>query len=209
MTLSVCINTVAGSPHSKHVMSSSDVPYSLRGYALQQFILPSYVTHPMIDEVVIVGQWHAGEGYLYIKQANKYHNWMDCVQQRQVAFERSSGDILVFQHDDHILEPRAIAIALQLFKENPEIDVLSPARFSRVIEFEGREINSGQDDGYIDGHCAFYKRAVIEKCPWKDVPLEFTLDMYHTMQIVNAGFKIGYSKDVFVWDVEPGAIPWQ
>lgn len=203
MTTSMIINTAAEAPHAKHVNSSGGVPYSWRAYALQNFILPAYIESPLIDEVIVAGHWHSGRGYSYVPVEAVHFNWADCIAQRQAGFEVASGDTLIFQHDDHLLERHPALTAIF-----PDIGVVSPDRFTRARLVEGERLNSGAANGYIDGHCAIYKRKVIERCPWKDVPMKFVVDKLHTEQIVAAGFKIVWTETIRVQDVEYGATPW-
>ncbi len=199
MSISVCINTAALAPHAKHVMSSGGVPYSWRAYALKNFILARYCSDPKIDEVIVAGVWEEGEGYTYVPVPPKHFNWSDCIAQRQAGFEASKGSVLVFQHDDHF-----IAGVPKDFSS----DVLSPARYTRARVFAGERLNAGEAEGYIDGHCAIYKREVIESCRWADVPAQFTMDMAHTNQIRAAGFNIVHTDTVRCWDCEHGSEPW-
>ena len=204
MTTSLIINTAALAPHAKHQLSSGKVPYSWRAYALQNFILPAYIENPFIDEVIVAGHWREGAGYTYLPVEAVHFNWGDCIAQRQAGFEAASGDTLIFQHDDHLLDLKE----QPLVKPMGVTDVISPDRFTRARRMEGERLNSGWADSYIDGHCAIYQRKVINKCQWKDVPLKFVMDKLHTEQIVAAGFKIMWTETIRVQDVEYGASPW-
>ena len=199
MTTTLIINTAALAPHAKHAISSGKVPYSWRTYALQNFIIPTYVNSPWIDQLIVAGHYRAGVGYEYVPVEPEHHSWADCIPQRQAGFERATGDTLIFQHDDHLLELTEAAF--------PEADVVSPDRKTRTLDPAGERLNSGWGK-YIDGHAAIYRREVIERCPWKDVPTVFTLDMEHTKQIQDAGFKVMWTEKVVAWDVEYGATPW-
>lgn len=201
--ISLVINTVAGAPHAKHVMSSGRVPYSWRAYALRHFILPHYIQDPNIDEVIVAGVWFDAPGFTYVPVEPFSFNWADCIDQRQAGFEAASGNKIIFQHDDHILWTKDLARITAM-----EGDVISPARCTQAREFVGERLNDGSRDGYIDGHCAMYSREVIKTCPWGAVPRTFTLDKSHTKQIQDAGFDIVWTDAVRCWDVEHGATPW-
>ena len=202
--ISLCINTAAGASHAKHIKSSGGVPYSWRAYALKHFILPAYIRDPSIDEVIVVGIWEEGDGYTYVHVPPEHYSWADCIAQRQAGYEAASGSMLIFQHDDHVMEP----LDTQRITAMEFGDVISPARYTRTRVFAGEPLNDGSNGGYIDGHCALYKRKVIETCPWKDVPVTFTMDVKHTEQIRAAGFNIHFTDVVRCWDVEFGATPW-
>ena len=222
MNISVCINTAALAPHAKHVMSSGGVPYSWRAYALKNFIIPRYCSDSYIDEVIVAGIWEEGEGYTYVPVPPVHFSWKDCIAQRQAGFEASSGDVLIFQHDDHVLEHAYVLIdprdQTTVFlshymspmgtMDNKQYDVLSPARYTRARTFAGERLNAGEAEGYIDGHCSIYRREVIESCRWADVPAQFTMDQAHTRQIQAAGFNIVWTDAVRCWDVEHQSTPW-
>ena len=209
--ISMVINTAAGAPHAKHVRSSENVitpgvakvPYSWRAYALKHFILPSYIRDPSIDEVIVSGIWEEGDGYTYVHVPPEHYSWADCIAQRHAGYEAASGSMLIFQHDDHIMEPADTARMTAM-----ESNVVSPARYTRTRNFSGEKLNDGSTERYIDGHCAMYERRVIAKCPWNEVPTVYTLDKEHTKQILAAGFTIDFSGIVRCWDVEHGATPW-
>ena len=204
MTTSIIINTAADAPHAKHVNSSGGVPYSWRAYALQNFILPTYIESPFIDEVIVAGHWHEGTGYTYLPVEAVHFNWADCIAQRQAGFEAANGDTLIFQHDDHLLGLEERFVPARFLAAA----VISPDRFTRSRDVAGERLNSGWGQ-YIDGHCAIYQREVIERCPWKDVPVQFTMDMAHTAQIQDVGFRVHWAPEVKVWDVEYGSQPWK
>jgi len=202
--ISLIINTAALAPFAKHSLSSGKMPHSWRAYALQNFILPSYVEGCEIDEVIVAGRWCEGEGYTYVPVPAVHHSWADCIAQRQAGFEESTGDILIFQHDDHLLDLASLNDVMPMMAA----DVLSPARYTRLRNVAGERLNDGSRDTYICGHCAIYKREVIERCPWKDVPVKFTMDVEHTNQIRDAGFEIAWTDMIRIWDTEHGATPW-
>ncbi len=208
--ISVCINTAALAPYAENALTSGGVPCSWRAYALRTWILPRYVTDSYIDEVIVTGSWEEGEGYTYVHVPPVHFSWKDCLAMRQAGFEASSGDVLIFQHDDHVLspEPDPFSIVGGIYTAICGADVLSPARYTRARTFKGERLNGGEAEGYINGHCAIYRSEVIERCPWKDVPVQFTLDVEHTKQIKAAGFNVVHTDTVRVWDVEHGSSPW-
>jgi hypothetical protein len=176
----------------------------MRAYALRNFLIPRYVDEPAIDELIVAGEWEEGEGYTYVPCPSTYFNCRDALAQRQAGFEASTGDVVIFQHDDHLLESR-----YQLRQElNDGADVVVPGRWTRLRDPDGEPLNNGYPD-YISGHCALYQRAVIERCPWKDVPPEYTWDQAHTQQIRAAEFTIVWARHLTCWDVEMGSTPWQ
>ena len=87
--ISLIINTAAGV--SRDIKSSGGVPHDRRGYALRNFILPSYTVSGMFDEIFVVGEWESGEGYEYIHCPSEHFSCVDALQQRQAGFEASNG----------------------------------------------------------------------------------------------------------------------
>ena len=204
MTITLIINTCADL--QEQVISSGRVPYGWRAYALQNFILPAYCAESTLDEVIVVGDWHEGEGYKYIPcPVSDHKSGVDSIPQRQVGFEAATGDILIFQHDDHFLDLGSLNNVMP----SMPADVLAPARYTRLRNIDGERLNDGSEAGYVNGHCAIYKREVIETCPWNKLPEVFPLDIEHTKQILAAGFTIKWTDDIQVWDVECGAEPWK
>ncbi len=203
--ISLIINTCAEGPISKSIVSSRGFgqPHAQRAFVLQNFIIPQAIER--FGEVIVVGEWHEGKGYTYIPCASKKFDCTDALEQRQLGFEASVGDIIAFQHDDHIFEGPLWPIDEQLF--GPE--VLVPERRTRLRHTEGELLNNGMAKGYISGHFAFYGRNVLEQCPWKDVPKVFTWDEEHSKQIKAAQFSTNWSFIHKVYDVEMGATPWK
>jgi len=198
--LSIIINTCAGGPRAEEVCGSGgkSLPHACRHYALRNFIIPRACT--LSPQVIVVGEWESGP-YEYIHIPSRHFNCADALAQRQAGFEAARGNWLLFQHDDHIVDalwPSAKFGA----------HVASPRRWTHLRLAEAERLNDGEDDGYICGHAALYRREVLERCPWGNVPPVFTWDVAHTRQIVAAGFKIAW--DAFdVYDVEFGGEPWR
>lgn len=208
-------------------LSSGKQPYANRAYLLRNFIIPQAVANPVITEVIVAGEFEEGNDYEYVPYKGIYNNCADALLQRQVGFEASNGDtsigdIVIFQHDDHLLDFDAITLSLML-------DVVSPARYTRLRNSAGERLNGGEPRpcpdpkncrehlgippcgsiGYISGHCAIYRRKVIEVCPWSNVSPTFAWDGSHTKQIREAGFLIDWSTENKCWDIEYGSEPWQ
>lgn len=216
--ISLVINSCALGAQSRSVLSSGKQPHEQRAFALRNFILPAALADPTFDEVIVVGEWEPGNGYTYIEVPSEHFSCVDALQQRQVGFERSRGDVVVFQHDDHIFTQTKLGYSIGLydligpFPDQP--DVIVPARYTRLRNVNGERLHNGQPpvvaaEGYISGHCAIYRREVLEACPWGDVPKQHTWDVAHTAQIRAAGFTIEWSEVLRVYDVESGSTPWR
>jgi len=256
--ISVIINTCC-LEGAMYQLSNAKQPHAQRAYALSNFILPQYIADPYIDEVIVVGTFEESPDFTYIPCPSKHFSWEDCLEQRQLGFEASKGDVLIFQHDDHVLEPMIVdsdhsprGMCLEgsdlIGPFDDQADVLSPSRYTRLRNVNGERLNNGEPTqptiklndtpeakellktvkkaaqgcpkwvesrieakakGYISGHCAIYRREVIEACPWNMVPHVWTMDIEHTKQIRNAGFKIVHTDAIKVWDCEWGSEPWK
>ena len=230
MSISLVINTCAGGPKAAETLSSGRQSHMQRSFALRNFILPAALADPTFSEVIVVGEWEPGDDYIYIESPSEHFSCVDALAQRQAGFERSTGDWIVFQHDDHLLDNPIVdydeVTALhKVDRIKQKFDVLVPARYTRLRNVNGERLRNGEctkheklgcfrcfDEreckSYISGHCAVYRREVLEKCPWGDVEKVHTWDCVHTKQIRGAGFVIEWSSALKVWDVEAGSRPW-
>ncbi len=222
--ISLVINTCAGGPKAAETLSSGRQSHMQRSFALRNFILPAALADPTFSEVIVVGEWEPGDGYIYIEVPSEHFSCVDALAQRQAGFERSTGDWIVFQHDDHSMNNYVWDVTHSLLQwiHLTEADVLVPARYTRLRNVNGERLYNGEPhtgpdssarsgplfDGYISGHCAIYRREVLEKCPWGGVEKVHTWDIEHTKQIRDAGFTIEWSDALRVYDCEAGSRPW-
>lgn len=209
MSLAICINT-ACMESSGAKNSQGTVAHERRAYALRHFIIPAYLASPFVHEVIVTGSFVPGDGYLYLNVPSRAFNCTDALAQRQAAFDASTSDVLVFQHDDHLLEVRDIARLEHMIRS---ADVIVPARYTRERVQAGERLNNGEPSaastGYISGHAAIFKRAVLDVCPWQAVPRVHTWDNELTQQVMAAGFRVTFDASVAVYDVEFGGRPWE
>ena len=196
------INTCATGPKAAETLSSGKQPHAQRAFVLRNFILPAALADPTFLEVIVVGEWEPGNGYIYIEVPSVHFSCVDALAQRQAGFERSTGDWVVFQHDDHLFENSEDMTFT-------DADVIVPSRYTRLRDVNGERLNNGKEQGYIAGHLAIYRREVIETCPWSEVPKHFSWDMEHTEQIRAAGFNIEWNEALRVYDCEAGSHPWK
>ncbi len=209
--ISLVINTCAGGPKAAETLSSGRQSHIQRSFALRNFILPAALADPTFSQVIVVGEWEPGNDYIYIEVPSERFSCVDALAQRQAGFERSTGDWIVFQHDDHMLENNIVST----INNSNGADVLVPARYTRLRDVNGERLFNGEPEqppnppeGYASGHCCIYRREVIERCPWSAVPAVHQWDREHTKQIREAGFVIQYSDALRCWDVEAGSAPW-
>jgi len=206
MKLSVIINTCALEDNDTKSSGGKGPTHAGRAYALRNFILPRYIADPLVDEIIVVGTWGFSEEYTYIPMPSVYKSCTDALLQRHAAAQAATGDILIFQHDDHMFS--SLDTMQDIFL-HVDTDVLSPARYTRLRSVSGERLNNGEQHGYISGHGTAYRREVIEQCPWGDVPPVFTWDIEHTKQIRAAGFNPVWSEDLQLWDCEFESEPWK
>ena len=128
-------------------------------------------------------------------------NILDVLRQRQAGLIHATGDILVFQSDDHIVfddlnlvEPLMRAL---------DADVLVPSRWTRIRGIP-EPLNDGRREGYAPFHCAAYRRRVLDECPWMVADGEpISLDVRHSNAMKLAGFRIVWTDELQVYDIEP------
>ena len=206
MTISLIINTCCLGPRAEAVLSSGKQPHNLREFLLKCFIIPKAIESPAIDEIIVVGEYEPGEGYTYVHSPSVYFNCRDALHQRQAGFEASHGDVLLFQHDDHLVTGSLPPASAFLGPEN--VGVVVPERQTRMRLWTGEQLPSGQGL-YIMGHAACYLREVLERCPWGDVLKYFDWDRAQTHQIRQAGYAIAWTDRLIAWDIEMGSKPWE
>ncbi|KKK49150.1 hypothetical protein LCGC14_3137930, partial [marine sediment metagenome] len=134
MKLSLVINSCARGSKAAETLSSGRQPHVQRAYALRNFILPAALADPTFDEVIVVGEWEPGNGYIYIEVPSVHFSCVDALAQRQAGFERSTGGWVVFQHDDHSMNNYVWDVTHSLLQwiHLTEADVLVPARYTRL-----------------------------------------------------------------------------
>lgn len=206
MRLSCVINTCALGPRAAATASATNgAVYAARRFALGNFIIPAYLEDDYISEVIVVGEWCEGEGYIYIHSSSRYFSSDDAIAQREAAAKVATGDIIVFQHDDHILHPKAAKELVTT--EMDGADVLVLPRFVRSMLGDLAKPNgSAATPPYIGGHCAAYTSDAITKVPWRAIPAVREWDQAQTMLMRAAGLNIRWPTNTpRVYDCEVGA----
>lgn len=200
--LSVVVNTAALGEHAE-VESSGGVPHSEREYLLNTWILPRLIQDDLVDEIIVSGEWREGEEWIYVESTSEHFGPEDALKDRQLGFETSSGDVIIFQHDDHILGPDATRLA-----KARSWPVVSPSRWTRMRDPTGERLNEGWSDGYLHGHAIVMEREVCKEVPWGEVPKVFTWDVEQTKMLLDAGYKPMMDSEMRVYDIEFGSEPW-
>jgi len=199
------INTIALA-RDAHRPSSGHRPYHERAWLLRNVLLPWYQTLGLFDEIIVVGAFETGDGYTYVPCEAVHHSVADALIQRQRGLEASRGsadDWLLFQHDDHLWDPKNAV---------PSVDscpVLSPSRWTRARQGGiGEPLNDGHSDGYVNGHACLMRRWAATKLQWATVAPVFTWDIEMTRRCGESGIRWRYAPEYKVYDVERGSTPW-
>lgn len=178
--------------------------YAGRAYALRNFILPLYRRQPF-HEVIVSGVWapEPRDPYTVLFVPTEHHNILDIVSQRQAGYKVSTGDVLLYQGDDHVIFDD-IALVEPLMRAL-DADVLVPARWTRLNRRE-EPSNDGRMEAYVPFHCAFYRRHVMEVCPWGELLGEpHSLDVRHSEMMKKKGVRFQWTDELRAWDIElPG-----
>ena len=213
MSVAVIVNTAALGPQSRDVLSSGKVPHKARVKLLENVLLPRLCAEPLVDEVVVVGEWRPpepDERWLYIPNASQNFDCTDALAQRQAGAEFTTSRLLVFLHDDHVPASDFFKVLVQKYANNGHWDVLVPERRC----WKGDEevlLNNGRMELYVMGHACVMRREIWQDVPWTDVPQVFTWDIGHTLLLRKACARIEYVNDLIVYDAETtlGAEPWR
>lgn len=198
MKLSYVINTCAADPY---VRSSRRKHHFERGAQLEQRIIPAAIANA--DEVIVAGQWHKGSGYIYDSVAPFRRDRRDALYQRESGARLSTGDILVFGHDDHAVG-EGFGLTLRrnwLQPESEEWDILVPKRTHALT---GADMNNGSAESYMGGHVLVMRRWLWAAVPWTCVDTEYW-DLTLTRIWREAGATIVFTTDLECFDLEATA----
>ncbi len=149
----------------------------------------------------MVGEWQEGNGYKYIKSKSKYFSCVDALDQRHKASKEVTGDIVVFQHDDHVMD-MTMPYRLKNSDIWDDLDVVSPTRLRRETTGLVR-LENGSGEDYIGGHCSVMTAEALRLAPWNKVYKVHTWDVAHTLLLMEKNLRLGFAEDIFVYDVEP------
>jgi hypothetical protein len=198
LKISLIINTACADP----VVRQRNNPfraacYGERAGLLEKEILPRSAG---FDEVVVAGSFppQLKERFPLVRfvpvPPQRRDRW-DALFQREVGARFTTGDILVFCHDDHAPDDRLAAFLREL---PPDIDILVP---KRVHLRTGAVLENGKADGYMGGHCYAMRRWIWASVSLTLAPNEYW-DVYLTPIWKNAGANIVWSDDAIHYDCE-------
>lgn len=201
--VSIVINTCAGSKNPRVLAQKGSFgnpgkhPYAVRAAKLER-ALERYKSEPV--EVIVVGEWHEGEGYTYVESPGVHNDPTDQIPQRHTGAQAAQGDIVVFLNDDHFLDGAAL-----LVEEMRDTDVGAFKRFAKMPT-EEVTLPTGWAS-YVHGHGCAMTREALRKMPWSAVTTLIQCDVIHTQLCRDAELKIKQLERPFLWDIEVGDLP--
>ena len=158
------------------------------------------------DEVVVVGEYHAGEGYRYLEVPPLTQSTTDALVKRDVGTLATTSDWLFYVCDDHAVRK------LGTVPTDPTM-IGVPARYCHVENMTVL-LNMGLDERdpdspYCGGHAGLYSRPLIQSHPWSTMPHDRLWDLYASRIFVRAGATLKSLPDWEIEDLEPEAHPWR
>ena len=113
----------------------------------------------------------------------------------------ATGDVLVFCHDDHVPDSHSVEILRNHYGYNMhQNDLLIPKRLHAIT---GEELNNGQADDYMGGHCLAMHRSLWAEVPWTSTDLIFW-DVTMTRLWREAGANLIWHDELIHYDLEAG-----
>jgi hypothetical protein len=179
---------------------------------LDELVLPSVLAQGF-DEVVVIGDYHSGDGWRHLPFAPLLGNTIDAQFKRDVGAVATSSEWLFYLCDDHRVHPdfsKDLAAFMQEHHPTQQ-DVIVPARF---CERNGEKIglNMGWPGylghAYCGGHGGIFPRKAIREIPWSVAPWDPQWDFYHSRFLQERNYNFHYmSGTCMIEDIEGGE-PW-
>ena len=192
--ISLIINSASKDPALVGGNMYRATPYSARYGMLKDRILPSLGG---FDEVIVCGVFEPGTGWRYVPMKPRRRDRRDALHQRDLGAAYSTGDILVFCHDDHA-PAHDFADQLRALADDPSWDLIVPERRHGVTD---AVLNNGRAENYMGGHCLAMRRWLWAEVPWTSVDTEYW-DTTMTRLWREAGGKIVWSDTLIHYDLE-------
>lgn len=177
---------------------------------LDELVMPSVVAQPF-DEIVVVGDYHSGEGYRHLPVKPLWGNTCDALVKREVGVAATNAATLVFLCDDHRLAPKFVEnlVAANL----PESAIGVPSRFCvRGQEVIGLNMGiPGYPTGdYCGGHAGVFSRKCVQDFPHCLGPFHPNWDHLRSRIHVQRGYELVPLPDCLIEDVDdtPNYEPW-
>lgn len=137
---------------------------------------------------------------------------------RNLAFKHASGDIIAFTDADCIVDKNWIKKALKYFEDNtvacvggPNLTPPDEGNFGKAVGFvfnqrlfaagsiHARELKEIKEVRSIPGCNAVYRKSALEKVMPIDESLLTCDDTELNQRLIDKGYKLLYTPDVFVW----------
>lgn len=172
-------------------------PYAHRRTLLHDGVLSW--AHEEFDEVIVAGTFEKGDNYQYVEVQPRFRDRRDALYQREFGARYTTGNILVFCHDDHApAEDFGQTLEEQYSGALQEWDLLIPQRKHPLTD---EILNNGKDAGYMGGHCLVMKRWLWAEVPWTILDTEYW-DIPMTREWKKAGAILNYADDLIHFDLE-------
>ena len=152
------------------------------------------------DEIIVAGNYKVGPRYKYVEVPPHVRTRADGLIQREIGARHATGDILVFCHDDHRPDFADFATILREHYgyNQSKNSLLIP---KRVHSITGAELNNGQADNYMGGHCLVMHRSLWAEVPWTRTDLIFW-DVVMTRLWREAGANLIWHDQLIHYDLE-------
>lgn len=197
--VSYIINTCLGDPWLVQQTSPVGRLYGSRRAAIEESLKRVCGIH---WEIIVVGQLPqelVEDKFLYVHHPPVERSRMDALFYRELGARHSTGDILVFSHDDHVPSK---SFVMDLNFRAKDFDILVPLRKTR----NGTVLNNGSEDNYMGGHVLAMTRNVWAEVPWTSVQTEWW-DLPMTRIWREKGFSIDFDDTLVVEDWEQDSSP--
>lgn len=207
MTFSCVINTCALAQGAAAHAGPSGIPYAQRHEFIQYAILPRLLNDPLVETIVISGEYQYGDGYVYQPCFSTYHNCRDVLAQRHAGWLKARGtEYVLFLMDDHVPEDKFFETALGGRAEHAW-DVLSPNRRSHATR---ADLNSGWNGvgspdpvgPYTHTHGIVMTQQAIRRCPWDSLTPIYRFDVLHSWWFADQKLRVGLGYDTYIEDLE-------
>lgn len=173
---------------------------------LDAAILPSILPQ-WFNEVVVVGDYHSGDGYRHLPFAPVTGTTTDALFKRDVGLAATKSDFLCYLCDDHRLHPDFARDLQSILSGCKQRDVVVPARYC-VADGVRVPLNMGAPD-YVGGHAGIFPRDLLRQVPWSVAPWHPNWDVLHSRMLLQHGAHLHFQQDrLYIEDIE-GGTPWR
>ena len=204
MRTSFILNTHSLDPHARVYGNQwRSVAYAARALMARETLINA---SRQFDEVIVAGVYEEDKGrrkrWQYVHVPPRMRDTSDALWQREAGARHSTGDVLVFCHDDHAPTSGFVRTLRRNYwrthEQRESWDLLVPKRTHGET---GEVLESGAEDDYMGGHCLVMKRSLWARVPWTRVATAFW-DWSMTRMWREAGAQILHVDDLEHVDLE-------